>query len=139
MMMSQRPSLNWFTIWHLKNIDRCQEPIAYHTPNVITITNPQAHSSSADILAVVLLATLEILCVWLFLTLCLNFEEVGREKILLENIYAYNILFKTMPRLLITISSVGSSMLVSLESSNKKFNEGGLLFHLNKGGHLMET
>lgn len=86
MMMSYRPSLNWFTIWHLKNMDRCY---SNPSPNVITkakkTTGPKVFNRflSNYIRGMYLPCTFQKMLVWPFLTLCLNFEEVGREMIFL--------------------------------------------------------
>lgn len=98
MMMSYRPSLNWLTIWHLKNMDRCY---SNPSPNVITkakkTTGPKVFNRFlSNYITWNVLTILKKMFVWPFTTLCLNFEEVGRERIFfikfcqkLANISAY--------------------------------------------------
>lgn len=83
MMMLYRFLLNWLIIWYLKNMDRCYSIFFFNViikvKKIIGLKVFNRFFSNYIIWNVLII--LKKMFVWFFIIFCLNFEEVGRERI----------------------------------------------------------
>lgn len=85
MMMLYRFLLNWLIIWYLKNMDRCYSNFLFNViikvKKIIGLKVFNRFFSNYIIWNVLII--LKKMFVWFFIIFCLNFEEVGGERIFL--------------------------------------------------------
>lgn len=83
--MLYRFLLNWLIIWYLKNMDRCYSIFFFNViikvKKIIGLKVFNRFFSNYIIWNVLII--LKKMFVWFFIIFCLNFEEVGRERIFL--------------------------------------------------------